>query len=307
MSITPTPLITIGITCFNAEKTIERAIQSALKQDWGNVEIIIVDDFSTDSSRQVIQKFIKNNKNIHLHQHPKNLGYPSALNTIIDNATGQYIAFFDDDDDNQPNRLAKQYKRLKTFSEKRGDAPVLCYSNRHVLVNGIEKPEAFVHAIGRNQPEPNGEIVANYLLWSEKETGYCWGEFGSCTLMTKTETLKKFKFNPDFKRCAEWDLAIRIALQGGYFIAVNEPLISQHKTPTDDKAGEKPLQYGLMLRKTHKEYLIKNKAYWGSLMQAYARFHYFRKKKWKSHLYLFLACLLSPTTILISEIKKRIS
>ena len=45
------PLITIGITCFNAEKTIERALLSAINQDWPNFEIIVVDDASTDSSK----------------------------------------------------------------------------------------------------------------------------------------------------------------------------------------------------------------------------------------------------------------
>ena len=49
-SLTESPLISIGITCFNAESTIERAIKSALAQDWPKVEIIVVDDCSTDRS-----------------------------------------------------------------------------------------------------------------------------------------------------------------------------------------------------------------------------------------------------------------
>ena len=48
--------VTIGITCFNAEKTIKRAILSALSQDWDNKEIIIVDDGSKDKSQEIIEK-----------------------------------------------------------------------------------------------------------------------------------------------------------------------------------------------------------------------------------------------------------
>ena len=49
------PLITIGITCFNAENTIANAIKSALNQDWLNFEIIVVDDCSIDNSQNIIK------------------------------------------------------------------------------------------------------------------------------------------------------------------------------------------------------------------------------------------------------------
>ena len=52
------PLITIGITCFNASDTIERALKSAFSQDWENYEVIVIDDCSTDGTRELIQKEI---------------------------------------------------------------------------------------------------------------------------------------------------------------------------------------------------------------------------------------------------------
>ena len=57
MRLKKAPLITIAITCFNAEKTIERAILSALNQDWPNFEVIIIDDASNDSSKEIIKKY----------------------------------------------------------------------------------------------------------------------------------------------------------------------------------------------------------------------------------------------------------
>ena len=50
------PLITIGITCYNAEKTIRRAVDSALSQDWPNYEVIVVDDGSTDNSLKILRE-----------------------------------------------------------------------------------------------------------------------------------------------------------------------------------------------------------------------------------------------------------
>ena len=86
-------LLTIGITCFNANKTISRAIDSAINQDWLNKEIIIVDDKSNDTSIYQINKYI-NHKNIKIIIHNKNLGPAGSRNTIINNANGKYIAFF---------------------------------------------------------------------------------------------------------------------------------------------------------------------------------------------------------------------
>ena len=78
------PLITIGITCFNAQDTIDNAIQSALDQDYPNIEIIVVDDYSTDNSKKVIEDAYKDKINIILHE--KNCGVAVSRNTIINNA-----------------------------------------------------------------------------------------------------------------------------------------------------------------------------------------------------------------------------
>lgn len=301
------PLITIGITCFNAEDTIARAIESAGKQNWSNFEIIVVDDHSTDNSLKIIEGIQNNDQRVHLYRHEENRGYPSALNTIVKHARGEYIAFFDDDDDNETDRLIKQYNKLSQFQEEHTEAPILCYAHRRVFVDGEEKQDAFVNAIGAKSPEPHGFMVADFLLWHKKATGYVWGEFGSCTMMAPKKVLKEFGFDPNFRRSAEWDLAIRVALQDGYFIAVDEPLVIQHKTQTSDKAGRKPVDYALMLRKKHKKYLQKNHVYLGAILQTYSRFHYFRNNAFMSRIYLFLACLASPTKIMKNECIKRLN
>lgn len=304
MAYSAHPLITIGITCFNAADTIARAIESAGKQDWPNFEIVVVDDDSDDNSVWVIEQLQKKNKKINLYFHDDNQGYPSALNTIIKNARGKYIAFFDDDDDHEADRLTKQYERILTFQKEHPAASAFCYSHRRVFVDGKEKPNAFVKAIGHKFPEPHGPMVADFLLWHKKAQGYTWGEFGSCTLMASKKVLEDFQFDPTFRRAAEWDLAIRFGLMGGYFISVDEPLVVQYKTQTSDKSGKKPLIYALMLRKKHQEYLQKNKVYLGAILQAYSRFYYFRNKPWRSRVCLALACLLSPTKIMADRFAK---
>jgi|TARA_R110002124_G_scaffold205760_1_gene372284 glycosyltransferase involved in cell wall biosynthesis len=299
------PLITVGLTCYNAQDTIIRAIESAQQQDWANIEVVVVDDCSEDSSIALLEEARIKFDNLRIIRHDQNKGYPSALNSIIDNAKGTYIAFFDDDDDSDPARLTKQMRRLNEYELKHQNCPLLCYTDRRVFVDGQEKPEAYVNAIGNKPEEPHGEVVADYILWHSRDKRYIWGEFGSCTLLAHKNTLKSFLFDPEFRRCAEWDLAVRIARAGGHFIAVNEPLVIQHKTPTSDKAGKKPLKYNLMLREKHKMFLKSKNVYWGAVLLAHSRFSYFRNKKWKSRLYLALACICAPHLILKEELIRR--
>ena len=109
------PLISIGITCYNAELTIKKAIQSAIDQTWINKEIVIVDDYSTDNSSSIIRNFIEKFEFIHYYQNKKNIGVAGSRNNIIKYANGDYIAFFDDDDVSNINRLEFQYIRIKDY------------------------------------------------------------------------------------------------------------------------------------------------------------------------------------------------
>ena len=299
------PKITAGITCYNASDTIKRAVESALAQDWDNLEIVIVDDGSSDGSVEILRTLEQQDERIRVIVHDANKGYPSALNTIIQNAKGDYVAFFDDDDDYLPERIEAQFQRLKAFEEEHSGVPVFCYSHRRVFKDGVEHPEGFVKAIGYESPEPAGSMVADYLLWHKKEDGYSWGEFGSGTLMANAETLKRFQFDPEFRRSAEWDLAIRAALEGAAFISVDRALVDQHKTHTPDKSGRKPLEYTLKLRYKHKCYLKRQGVYLSSLCLARARFAYFTGRVWSSRLFLLLACFFSPFKVLKNEISKR--
>src|SRR5690606_9889930 len=91
----PEPLITIGICCYNSQDTAARAIASALAQDWPNIEVLVVDDGSSDSTAEVIQKAIAGHKNARFIPHEKNKGFAGALNTVIEKAMGDFLAIFD--------------------------------------------------------------------------------------------------------------------------------------------------------------------------------------------------------------------
>ena len=89
------PLVSILIPLFNAENYIEDTIAKALKQTYPNIELIIVDDHSTDNSFQLAQKY--NSKNVRIYKNPKK-GGNSARNYAFEKCNGEYIKFMDADD-----------------------------------------------------------------------------------------------------------------------------------------------------------------------------------------------------------------
>jgi glycosyltransferase involved in cell wall biosynthesis len=286
------PLITIAITSYNSEGTIERALESALAQTWTAREIVAVDDASTDRSAALIEELARTHKEIRLIRHEVNRGVAEARNTLLANANGTFIAFFDDDDESVPDRLEQQYRRLSDYESTRAAATILCYSNRAVVRTGEQRPMSKLAGIGRLPPSPSGPIVADYMLGLFKDDGrHSWGMVGSGTLMARTKTLRSLGgFDAQFRRCAERDLAIRAALRGAHFVSVDAPLVTQYLTPTADKAGDAELRYRLLLVKKHESYLKKKRSYLGAWCYMHARFYYSQSRQWRLWYLAALVC-----------------
>jgi glycosyltransferase involved in cell wall biosynthesis len=298
------PLITIGLTCYNARDSIRSAVESALMQTWPVREIVIVDDGSADGGDRVLRRLERGHPEVRVVRHEVNRGFPSALNTLLAEARGMFVAFFDDDDESVPDRLWRQYRRIIAYEARHPGAAVLCYSNRNVVPAGARKAEFGRLGIGRQPPEPNGPVVADYLLGLLKDDGrHCWGMFGSCTLMARTETFRRFGgFDTQFRRCAELDLGVRAALGGAHFISVDAPLVTQHLTPTTDKAGNADLRYRLMLLEKHRHYLKQRRSYLGAWCYMHAQFYCGRNWQWR--LWYLAALMLFPWRVSRARLKQ---
>ena len=91
------PQISVIVPIYNVEKYLAKCIDSIINQTLTNIEIILVNDGSTDNSRKIIDKYDKKDSRIKV-IHKKNGGQGSARNAGLDIAKGEYIGFVDSDD-----------------------------------------------------------------------------------------------------------------------------------------------------------------------------------------------------------------
>jgi glycosyltransferase involved in cell wall biosynthesis len=184
------PLITVGLSFYNNEKTLANAIKSVLLQTYTNFEFILIDDGSTDMSYKLAEKFVKSDSRIRLIKGGTNKGFGYRLNQITDLARGEYIARMDADDMMLPEKIEKQMAVL--------------IKNKH-----IDLTDCLAYIIDNNDT-PVGKRKVNDL--SNLNLGKILKErtvFFHPTVIAKTSWFRKNKYNENFKRGQDFELWCR--------------------------------------------------------------------------------------------------
>ncbi len=245
--------VTVGVTTYNAEATIIPALESVISQTLPPTQIIVVDDASTDKTFEKIKAYSSNDSRFLVIQNPGNSGVAVSRNRIIELAIGDFIAFFDDDDISRRERLEFQLKSILSYEQHFANgAPVLCHTAREQeFPDGRIQVEQALGYLSRGEA-PSGLAVARYALMGEPiEGGY--GACATCSQMARTSIYRDLGgFNPALRRCEDFDLAIRVAVNGGHFLGMSETLVSQRMTPSLDKSLIELERCTMMVYKKHK-------------------------------------------------------
>ena len=156
---TKNKIVSIVIPVYNVEKYIEKCIISVLKQTYKDIEIIIVNDGSTDKSEEKILKYVKNDKRIK-YIVKKNGGLSSARNKGIENATGEYICFIDSDD-----WIAENYVECLISKIEKDKSDISICNIKYVYSDNSEKKPNY--HIDKNETI-NNKTALKYLFKGEK-------------------------------------------------------------------------------------------------------------------------------------------
>jgi glycosyltransferase involved in cell wall biosynthesis len=167
-----------------------KAIESVLNQSYKNFELIIVDDGSTDNTKENLDLLIQENKIKYIRQN--NSGVASARNLGIKNSSGDYIAFLDSDDEWVPNKLQKQVD----FFNKNPNFKIV-YTDETWVRNGKRVNQKAIHKKSGGQIFK--ECIQQCLI-------------GPSTVMIKKELLNEVgHFDESFKVCEDYDLWLKIS------------------------------------------------------------------------------------------------
>ena len=119
------PLVSVIIPAFNAAEYIRQTLNSVLAQTYQAMEVIVVDDGSSDATGAIVEEFVKKDARVQLVRQ-SNAGVGAARNTAIRMARGEYIAPLDADDIWFPEKLEKQVACMEQCGEETG--LVYCWS-----------------------------------------------------------------------------------------------------------------------------------------------------------------------------------
>ena len=181
-------MISVVIPTYNRADKIENALNSVLDQTYRDIEVLVVDDCSTDNTGEVIRG-IGDPRVVYIRLE-KNSGACTARNTGIENAKGEYIAFQDSDDWWFPEKLEKQL----TFIEKTKADIVFCECARYL---GEGLLDSYLKGV------KEGKITYEQLLPKNL--------MSTQTILGKRECFLEEKFDPQMRRLQDWDLVLRLA------------------------------------------------------------------------------------------------
>ena len=198
-------LVSVIIPAFNAQNTLDRAIGSVLGQSHDRIEVIIIDDGSTDNTVQIAADIAARDSRCTLLRHDQSRGAAAARNTGIDKANGDYIAFLDADDVWHPEKLRRQLAVLAP----RGAG--ICYTGFTRILGSGRRRDVVVP----QQVDYQSLLRGNVICCS--------------SVVLHRSALVEARF-PPFRRRQDFALWLDLLRGGQSAIGIGDPLVDHHVT-----------------------------------------------------------------------------
>jgi glycosyltransferase involved in cell wall biosynthesis len=187
------PKVSVIMPIFNEEKWISQSLESIQKQTYKNIEIIIVDDFSTDNSIKIIERYVKSDNRIKLIKkcdEPRGPGV--SRNIAFKIADGEYIAFQDADDYSEPERIKRQLEKALENPAKR-----MVGCNLKIIKNDS--------IISKKFPENHNEIIKGFSKFFGRGSYFVMG-----TALGPKSFFLKNPCKEEIRYVTDWDQLLRI-------------------------------------------------------------------------------------------------
>lgn len=203
------PAVSVVIPTYNGAKYVGEAVDSVLAQSFHDIEVLVIDDGSTDETESVISRFGPAARYIR----QENGGVSVARNRGIQESTGRYVAFLDADDTWLPEKLDRQMAALTGSKTCR-----VCYS-AFTVCNETLEPLAIQRSLRK------GSTLEDLLLRGNVVGSIC------SVLCERSLFAATGGFDRTLSQCADWDMWLRLAIVTE-FLYLDEPLVTyrQHRS-----------------------------------------------------------------------------
>jgi glycosyltransferase involved in cell wall biosynthesis len=212
------PLVCICVPNFNNEKTLAATLDSLIKQTYKNIIVRIFDNASTDSSLNIIKKYMNEHSNIELYKNEFTVTGEENFTRCIRHSCGKYTAIFHSDDIYHPDIITKQVQFLEKYAS-------VAVATHALTINDSGKitGKRFLPYELRKKSEHIFTFIELFRLVLK------YGNFITCpSVMSRTDILKndiKIWDGENYKTSADLDVWFRLS-EIGKFGLINEPLIN---------------------------------------------------------------------------------
>lgn len=220
------PQVSVLMPVYNGERYLRAAMDSVLNQTFTDFEFIIIDDGSTDDTRDILAEYAARDARIRLAHNETNLGITASLNKGLRLARGGFVARQDADDLSLPERLARQVALLRAHPE------AVLVSCDFTVIDAEDRP------VFQTRRAADPDVIAWFLLFYNRLGGH------SQVVFRREAVLRLQGYSPAFRHNEDYDLWVRLS-QIGQVVVVPDVLLQwrQHDgSISNRKRAEQELQ-----------------------------------------------------------------
>lgn len=196
------PLVTVVCLCYNQGRFVTEALQSVIQQTYPNIQLMVVDDASTDNSVQIINDFLRAHPQIRFFPLPRNVGNCKAFNSALVHAKGEFVIDLAADDVLLPERIAEGVRALDSAGSDYG----VNFTDAVWINERGERLQQHSDRFPHNEV-PTGDIYREVIM-----------KFFICspTMMFRTEVIRSLGGYDESLRYEDFDFIVRSARDWKY-------------------------------------------------------------------------------------------
>lgn len=200
-------LVSILLPCYNAENYISEALESLINQTYKHLEIILINDGSTDNTMSICEEYAKKDERISIFVNDQNMGLIYTLNKAVTLAKGEFIARMDADDISHPNRIERQVQYLEQHDS--------------------------ISILGTRASASWKELATAPFFYLQPETialtAYLKQPFFHGSVMARAPVFKENQYSMEYPHSEDFELWLRLIDQGHQVANLNEVLYIYRK------------------------------------------------------------------------------